>query len=80
MSYIDILLPINGVYMVDKSEMREIFKELSPQNQAKLTVRARQFYIVREDKKDGKEFFYNGNNVLYSGIRNKNNTRINRDP
>jgi len=65
--------------MSNEAEMREIFRELSLQNQAKLTVHARRFRIVREEKKDEKAFVNDGIIYLYSGNRNKNSTRPNGD-
>jgi hypothetical protein len=65
--------------MNDEAEMREIFRELSPQNQANLTIHARQFHIIQKEKKNEKALVYDGNIGLYAGIRDRNSTRPNSD-
>jgi len=57
--------------MNNEAEMREIFRELNHQNQANLTIHARQFHIIQKGKKNGKAFVNEGNSGLYAGIRNK---------
>ena len=62
--------------MNNETEMREIFRELSPQNQANLTVHARQFHIIQKEAKNEDMFAYDGNSV-YAGIRDKTGVRLN---
>jgi len=57
--------------ITDETEMREIFRELSPQNQANLTIHARQFQIIQEGKKNEKKLIYDENIGLNAGIRDK---------
>ena len=57
--------------MKNETEMRKIFKELSPQNQANLTIHARQFHIVQKGKKNEKALINDGNNGLYVERRDK---------
>ena len=58
--------------MGNEAEMREIFRELSPQNQADLTIHARQFHILQKEKKNEKALVYDGDTGLYASIRDKN--------
>ena len=64
--------------MVNEPEMREIFRELSPQNQANLVIHARQFHIIHKEEKNEKEHVNEGNTGLYAGIRDSR-TRPNGD-
>jgi len=64
-------------YMVNQSEMRSIFNKLTPQNQAKLTVHARQIDKSQRGEKDEKARFNDGNTGLIAGIRNRDNIRPN---
>ena len=63
--------------MVNEAEMREIFRELSPQNQANLTSHARQFQIIQKGGKNEKLLINDANIGLNAGIRDKNDTRLN---
>jgi len=62
--------------MNNETEMREIFRELSLQNQANLTIHARQFQIIREGGNE-KELVNDWNTGLYAGIRDKNGAGLN---
>jgi len=63
--------------MVNEVEMREVFSELSLQNQANLTIHARQLNIIQKEKKNEKKLANDRNTGLYAGIRDKNGTRPN---
>ena len=56
--------------MVDEFEIREIFNELSSQNQMKLITQARQFHNIQKEKKNEKTVF-NGDIGLRADIRGK---------
>ena len=58
-------------------EMREIFRELSPQNQADLTIHARQFHTIQKKRKYEKTLVNDEDIGLYAGLRDKNDTRLN---
>ena len=66
--------------MNNETEMREIFRELSPQNQANLTIFARKYGIIQKDKKNEKALVNDRNIGLYAGIRDKNGARLNGEP
>jgi phosphoribosylaminoimidazole-succinocarboxamide synthase len=66
--------------MINETEMREIFRELSLQNQANLTIYARKYGIIQKDKKNEKALVNDGNIGLYAGIRDKNGARIKGEP
>jgi len=62
--------------LTDETEMREIFRELSLQNQANLTICARQFQIIREGENE-KELVNDGNSSRYTGIRDIDGVYLN---
>jgi len=66
--------------MVNETEMREIFREISLQNQVNLTIFARKYGIIQKDKKNEKALVNDGNIGLYAGIRDKNGACLNGEP
>ena len=63
--------------MKNETEMREIFRKLSLQNQANLTIHARQFQNIQKGGKNEKQLINGGNIGLNAGIRDKNGVRLN---
>ena len=63
--------------MNNETEMREIFRELSPQNQANLTIHARQIQIIQKEKKNEKALVNDMDIGLYAGIRDINGAHLN---
>jgi len=55
--------------MNNEIEMREIFKELSLQNQADLVIRARKFQIFQKKTENEEMLAFEGNNDMYVSIR-----------
>jgi hypothetical protein len=51
-------------------EMREIFRELNPKNQANLFNHARKFHVIHKEKKNEKANFSDGNTGNGAGIWN----------
>jgi len=59
--------------IIDETEIREIFKELSFQNQMKLIIQARHFHSLQKEKKNEKVIFNDRNIGLCADIRDKRN-------